>query len=79
MWINSQHDEYIEMFIDQWISWDGGLEKSRTGHDDALDSAYILSLAAQGQVMQAPTPGSKPYERNQSKGLMAGLSQHRGY
>lgn len=79
MWISNQHDLYLKTFIDQWVSWDGGLNKSRTGHDDALDAAYILSLAAQGQVMQAPTPGVKPIEKRESRGLMSGLSSHKGY
>lgn len=79
MWISSVHDTYLKTFIDQWISWDGGVEKSRTGHDDALDSMYLLSLAAQGHVMQAPTPGVEPYKRRKSEGLMVGLNSHRGY
>jgi len=79
MWISSVHDTYLKTFIDQWISWDGGVEKSRTGHDDALDSMYLLSLAAQGHVMQAPTPGVEPYKRRKSEGLMVGLNSHKGY
>lgn len=79
MWISSNHDEYIDMFIDQWVSWDGGQQKSRTGHDDALDGVYLLSLAAQGQVMQSPTPGAKPFIRREGHGLMAGLNTHKGY
>lgn len=79
MWISSVQDEFLSMFIDQWISWDGGQQKSRTGHDDTLDSAYILSLAAEGQIMQVPAPGAKSYRKNSSKGLMAGLGSHRGY
>ena len=79
MWISSDHDEYIDMFIDQWVSWDGGQQKSRTGHDDALDGVYLLSLAAQGQVMQSPTPGAKPFIRREGHGLMAGLNTHKGY
>jgi len=79
MWISSVHDLYLNTFIDQWISWDGGTEKSRTGHDDALDSMYLLSLAAQGHVMQAPQPGVEPYKRRVSKGLLSGMSSHKGY
>lgn len=79
MWISSVHDEYLRTFIDQWVSWDGGAEKSRTGHDDALDSMYLLSLAAQGHVMQSPQPGLVPYQRREGRGLMSGLSSHKGY
>lgn len=79
LWISSVQDDYIKTFIDQWISWDGGLERSRTGHDDALDGVYILSLAAQGQIMQAPAPGVKPFERRIGQGMLSGLQQHRGY
>lgn len=79
MWISSVQDAFLKTFIDQWISWDGGLEKSRTGHDDALDSVYMVSLAAQGQVMMAPPPGVEPFKRRQSQGMMSGLGAHRGY
>jgi hypothetical protein len=79
MWISSVHDTYLKTFIDQWISWDGGTEKSRTGHDDALDAMYLLSLAAQGHVLQAPVPGVTPHKRIPSRGLLSGLSSHKGY
>lgn len=79
MWINSVQDDYLKMFIDQWVSWDGGMEKSRTGHDDALDSMYMLSLVAEGHVLQSPQPGAEPYKRREAQGLMAGLGAHRGY
>lgn len=79
MWISSFHDQYLKTFIDQWISWDGGAQKSRTGHDDALDSMYLLSLVAQGHVMQSPQPGVTPYRRRESHGLMSGLNSHKGY
>ena len=79
MWISSKQDEFIKTFIEQWVSWDGGLQKSRTGHDDALDSLYILSLAAQGQIMQAPAPGAMPFKKSESHGLMASYANHKGY
>lgn len=79
MWISSVQDQYLKTFIDQWVSWDGGVEKSRTGHDDALDSMYLLSLVAQGHVMQAPAPGVQPRERRKSSGLLGGLQSHKGY
>lgn len=79
MWISNVQDLYLKTFIDQWISWDGGVEKSRTGHDDALDAMYLLTLAAQGHVMQSPQPGVEPYRRREAKGLMSGLNAHKGY
>ncbi len=79
MWLSELHDEFINTVVDQWISWDGTLQKSRTGHDDALDSLYILSLAAQGQVMQAPAPGVRQHVKRKSQGLMSGLNAHKGY
>lgn len=79
MWISNVHDQYLKTFIDQWVSWDGGIERSRTGHDDALDSMYLLSLAAQGHVMQAPQPGVEPYKKRESRGLLSGINTHKGY
>ena len=78
MWISSVHDQYLKTFIDQWVSWDGGTEKSRTGHDDALDAMYLLSLAAQGHVMQAPQPGVEPYKKRESSPLL-NIGSHKGY
>lgn len=78
MWISSVQDLYLKTFIDQWVSWDGGTEKSRTGHDDALDSMYLLSLVAQGHVMQAPQPGAEPFKKRESSPLL-NIGSHKGY
>lgn len=50
-WISDVHDEFIECFIEEWISWDGS--KTATGHDDCLDGAYWGAMAAIGHLMTA--------------------------
>ena len=63
MWISDVKDDFLMAFIDEWISWDGGLQKSRTGHDDTLDAMYWLR-----EITNAAWEGRAPgAERNTRK------------
>ena len=59
MWISDVKDDFIKNFEDEWISWDGGLQKSRTGHDDTLDAVYWLREIALGHILKLSNPGIK--------------------
>lgn len=78
MWVSDIKDEFLKAFEDEWVSWDGGLQKSRTGHDDTLDAVYWLMEIALGQVMQVEAAGvQRNYKRMPSP--LAGLKNYRGY
>jgi hypothetical protein len=78
MWISDVKDEFLKAFEDEWVSWDGGAQKSRTGHDDTLDAVYWLMEISLGQVMQAASVGVvKKFDRKPSP--LSGLRQYRGY
>lgn len=57
-WISDVHDDFIDSFIGEWISWDGG--KTSTGHDDCLDGAYWGAMAAQGHLMPKTSGNDLP-------------------
>ncbi len=76
IWVSTQKDEFLSAFEDEWVSWDGGLQKSRTGHDDTLDAVYWLLEIALGHVMQN---ASVRVERVRSSSPLAGLREHKGY
>ena len=44
--ISDRFTEFINQFIDQWISWDG----TQLEHDDALDAVYMMVKAAEGMI-----------------------------
>lgn len=78
MWISSVHDDFLKAFIDEWISWDGTLQKSRTGHDDTLDAVYWLMEVALGHVMQVQAAGL-PTRKPKSVSPLAGIGTYHGY
>ena len=63
MWISDVRDDFLNAFVDEWISWDGGLARSRTGHDDTLDATYYLREIALGHVMKMRAAGVGSTER----------------
>ncbi len=79
MWISDVKDEFLKSFVDEWASWDGGTQKSRTGHDDTLDAVYWLMEISLGHVMAADSAGVvRKKERSQSLLSMVG-NNYQGY
>lgn len=78
MWINSVKDDFLKSFEDEWVSWDGGNQKSRTGHDDTLDSVYWLGEISLGQVMQGQR-AERDEARKKRSNPLAGIGSYRGY
>jgi hypothetical protein len=78
MWIASVKDDFLKAFCDEWISWDGGLQRSRTGHDDTLDAVYWLMEIALGHVMQVKAAG-QPEPKMRSKSPLAGIGSYHGF
>jgi len=44
--VSDAYTEFINDFINQWISWDG----TEIEHDDALDAVYMMAKAAEGRI-----------------------------
>jgi hypothetical protein len=44
--VSDKYTEFINDFINQWISWDG----TDVEHDDALDAVYMMVKAAEGRI-----------------------------
>jgi phage terminase large subunit-like protein len=44
MWITDEENPFINAFIDQWLNYPHG-------HDDALDSTYLMALAAEAYLV----------------------------
>ena len=44
--VSDNYTEFINEFINQWISWDG----NEVEHDDALDAVYMMVKAAEGMI-----------------------------
>jgi hypothetical protein len=78
MWLNDVKDDFLKAFIEEWISWDGGLQKSRTGHDDTLDAMYWLGEISLGHLMQETRAGHNEPKRERSNPL-AGIGKFKGY
>lgn len=51
LWISREKNEFIQAFIDEWVSWDG--QVSKTGNDDCLDAVYWMCYAARGHLVTA--------------------------
>lgn len=49
MWLSTVKNDFIDSFIDEWISWDG--ERTRTGHEDCMDAVYWAAYVAQGHLL----------------------------
>jgi hypothetical protein len=78
MWLSDIKDEFLKAFTEEWISWDGGLQKSRTGHDDTLDAVYWLGEISLGHIMQEVRAGQE-VNREKQKSPMSGLGSYKGY
>ncbi len=79
MWISDVKDDFLKAFMDEWIGWDGGTQRSRTGHDDTLDAVYWLMEISLGHVMAADAAGvTHKKERSQSLLSMVG-NNYQGY
>jgi len=77
MWLSSVQDLFLKKFIDEWISWDGGLARSRTGHDDTLDAMYWLREVALGNVIKMRNPGvDNSYEEERELSPFANAGAH---
>lgn len=48
IWESDVKNDFLMSFEDEWVGWDG--QKSRTGHDDVLDSVYWLAYVAMGHL-----------------------------
>jgi len=48
-WMSDVRTPFLDIFYDEWISWDG--KRTKTGHDDALDSAYWMLYVSQRYLM----------------------------
>jgi hypothetical protein len=78
MWVLDVKDEFLKAFTEEWISWDGGTQKSRTGHDDTLDAVYWLGEISLGHIMQTTRAGQSE-KRDRQKSPMAGIGNYHGY
>jgi hypothetical protein len=78
MWVSDVQDDFLKAFVDEWVGWDGGLQKSRTGHDDTLDAVYWLMEISLGHVMQEQRAGHARRERVNSNPLK-GIGSYSGY
>lgn len=76
MWVSDVKDDFLKAFSDEWVSWDGALQKSRTGHDDTLDAVYWLMEISLGYVMQA---GASYERRERRPSPLEGIGSYRGY
>lgn len=76
MWISDVQDDFLKAFMDEWASWDGTTQKSRTGHDDTLDAMFWLMTIALGAVMQADRAGHESNRRVRTPSPMAGLGSY---
>jgi hypothetical protein len=63
-WVSSVHDDFINQFVEEWISWDGS--KTASGHDDCLDAAYWGAMAAQGHLMPKTEEANIPNQNMRS-------------
>lgn len=79
MWIADVQDDFLKVFVDEWASWDGTTQKSRTGHDDTLDAMFWLMTVAMGSVMQAERAGHEAIRKIRPPSLLAGIGTYTGY
>jgi hypothetical protein len=67
-WLADYKNKFIEHFKLEWIGWDGEKKKSRTGHDDALDSVYYAFYVSGAHLMPQPeNKESLPVNREPSR------------
>lgn len=58
LWISDVRNKFLNTFVEQWISWDGG--KTSSGHDDCLDAVYVACGVAIGHLMPVPKQDELP-------------------
>ena len=64
--VSDKYTEFVNDFINQWISWDG----NEVEHDDALDAVYMMAKAAEGRIavpVIQPSGGMSPLFGNRMK------------